>query len=64
MPPPCLVVGLLLTVVGTAWGQNPAARFETSFTVEKLSKGVYAFLRHDPPSLWFNPNNGLTVLHL
>jgi glyoxylase-like metal-dependent hydrolase (beta-lactamase superfamily II) len=29
--------------------------------MQKLTDGVYAFFRKEPPSLWFNPNNGLIV---
>jgi cyclase len=55
---------LLLTIalVALSAGAWPAQTIsEKAFRVEKLGDGGYAFLRSDPPSLWFTPNNGLIV---
>ena len=34
-----------------------AAAASSSFDVQKVSDGVYALIRKEPASLWFNPNN-------
>jgi len=39
----------------------PATFCQTHFAVEKLTKDVYAVIRKEPPSLWFNPNNAFVV---
>ncbi|MGD9589091.1 MAG: MBL fold metallo-hydrolase [Pyrinomonadaceae bacterium] len=33
----------------------------SSFTVEKIADGVYALVRKEPASLWFNPNNVIII---
>jgi hypothetical protein len=38
-----------------AIAQSPAT--SPGFTVEKLADGVYATIRREPPSLFFEPNN-------
>jgi glyoxylase-like metal-dependent hydrolase (beta-lactamase superfamily II) len=30
---------------------------KSNFSVERIGDGVYALIRNEPPSLWFNPNN-------
>jgi len=42
---------LLLTAL------NVRAAAGSNFNVEKLGKGIYALIRTEPASLWFNPNN-------
>jgi glyoxylase-like metal-dependent hydrolase (beta-lactamase superfamily II) len=42
---------LLLTAL------NVRAAADSNFKVEKLGKGIYALIRTEPASLWFNPNN-------
>jgi cyclase len=44
----------LLLAVATA-GQE--VRPNRNFNVEKVAEGVYALIRTEPASLWFNPNN-------
>jgi len=34
----------------------PAAARNADFEVQKIAGGVYAVIRREPPSLWFNPN--------
>jgi len=36
---------------------NVAAVAKPNFKVEKLGKGIYALIRTEPASFWFNPNN-------
>lgn len=35
----------------------PVEAMKSNFEVEKLGKGIYALIRTEPASLWFNPNN-------
>src|SRR3982751_4126130 len=51
-----ILIGYCSTVIAA-----PVFMNSEHFTVEKLAGGIYAFLRKDPPSLWFNPSNGLIV---
>lgn len=48
---------------GYAGESGRIARVERarSFTVEKIGNGVYALIRTEPASLWFNPNNVFIV---
>lgn len=46
-----LLVGLF-TVQASAFGKNSGE----NFTIQKIAKNVYAVIRTEPPSLWFNPN--------
>jgi glyoxylase-like metal-dependent hydrolase (beta-lactamase superfamily II) len=36
---------------------NMAAAAHPHFDVQKVGKGIYALIRKEPASLWFNPNN-------
>jgi cyclase len=45
---------ILLLAVSTAIGQR-------AFDVEKVADGVYAVIRREPPSFWFNANNVFIV---
>jgi glyoxylase-like metal-dependent hydrolase (beta-lactamase superfamily II) len=36
---------------------NMAAAAHPHFNVQKVGKGIYALIRSEPASLWFNPNN-------
>ena len=36
---------------------NSAAAALPNFDVQKVAKGIYALIRREPASLWFNPNN-------
>jgi cyclase len=47
-----LSVGLFLTPALTSFAQNPGS----DFAVQKIAPDIYAVIRHEPPSLWFNPN--------
>lgn len=42
--------------IGAQQGANPP-----HFDIQKLSKGVYAVIRNEPASLWFNPNNAFII---
>ena len=46
---------LALLASSAAIAQSPAT--SPGFTVEKLADGVYATIRREPPSLFFEPNN-------
>jgi glyoxylase-like metal-dependent hydrolase (beta-lactamase superfamily II) len=46
----CVAAALLL-LVGSAVEASP------NFEVQKVANGVYALIRKEPASLWFNPNN-------
>lgn len=46
---------LLLLSPAVMWSQSPSPAH--GFTVEKLADGVYATVRREPPSLFFEPNN-------
>ncbi|MBK7831700.1 MAG: MBL fold metallo-hydrolase [Gemmatimonadetes bacterium] len=46
---------LALLASSAAIAQSPAT--SNGFTVEKLADGVYATIRREPPSLFFEPNN-------
>jgi cyclase len=50
-----LAVGVLslAAVTLSAQGERP----KRSFKVEKIADGIYAVIRTEPASLWFNPNN-------
>lgn len=45
---------ILLLAVSTAIGQR-------SFDVQKVADGIYAVIRREPPSFWFNANNVFIV---
>lgn len=47
-----LLFGVAAVVVFTS-----TAAANINFTVQKVGKRVYALIRKEPPSLWFNPNN-------
>src|SRR6187455_927244 len=48
-------VGVLSLAAVTLSAQ--AERPTRSFKVEKIADGIYAVIRAEPASLWFNPNN-------
>lgn len=48
-------VGIILAAQLGLLAQAAAAR--SNFTVETVSPGIYALIRTEPASLWFNPNN-------
>ena len=48
-----LSVGSMLCLTSAAQDLKPPR----NFTVEKLAEGIYALIRTEPASVWFNPNN-------
>ncbi len=52
-----LILFLCITAVSVDAGFAQKAARERSFTVERLTDGIYALVRREPASLWFNPNN-------
>lgn len=57
-----LIAGATL-VRGNAFDSDSIVppRTTGNFSVEKLGDGVYALIRNEPASLWFNPNNVFIV---
>jgi glyoxylase-like metal-dependent hydrolase (beta-lactamase superfamily II) len=51
-----LVVGWILVCFGGAGAQGTKTG-TPNFDVVRVADGVYACMRKEPPSLWFNPNN-------
>lgn len=51
------LLALLLVVPSQMQVQDATAAPTTGFAVEKLADGVYATVRREPPSLFFEPNN-------
>jgi len=45
------------SVLASENGAVVAASQTSGFTVEKVADGVFALVRNEPASLWFNPNN-------
>jgi cyclase len=50
---------LPLMLIFPALGQNKIAAAD--FEVQKIAKNIYAVIRKEPPSLWFNPNTVFIV---
>jgi cyclase len=46
---------IILTLSALVYAQE--AKRDRNFNVEKIADGVYALIRTEPASLWFNPNN-------
>lgn len=54
-----LILTFCIVAIGTA-AVGAQSRGPT-FEVRKLADGVYATMRKEPASLWFNPNNGFII---
>lgn len=51
------IYSILLILANCVQAQPKAANLATAnFEVQKIADGVYALIRSEPPSLWFNPN--------
>ena len=48
-----LGIGSMLCLASAAQDNKPLR----NFTAEKLAEGIYALIRTEPASVWFNPNN-------
>lgn len=54
-----LILAALFLLTIAVSGQNTNGK--PHFTVERLASGVFALVRNEPASLWFNPNNVFIV---
>lgn len=52
-----LFIVTLIAVGAAAAGAQTTKSAAPNFNVVKVADGVYACIRKEPPSLWFNPNN-------
>lgn len=51
------IYSLLVILANCVPAQPAAANLATAnFEVQKIAAGIYALIRKEPPSLWFNPN--------
>ncbi|PYS86061.1 MAG: hypothetical protein DMF62_17165 [Acidobacteria bacterium] len=48
---------LFLIIFSVCCIHAPCVAMKANFNVEKLGNGIYALIRTEPASLWFNPNN-------
>lgn len=52
---------LLFSVSAVSVVVSLAQTAAPNFNIQKLANGVYAAIRKEPPSLWFNPNNAFII---
>ena len=51
-----LSTALLLLLISVAHAQTKPSPTTPNFEVQRIANDVYAVIRKEPPSLWFNPN--------